>query len=101
MGYFSTRYFLSLGNVAVSLVLGVVAFALCFLIYPDFTEQLLKGASSVKEVIVSGMGNAHYRNVGRFVLHESSIVLMGFTLAARIVVGALIALFSKLSAGRG
>ena len=99
MAPFTTRYFLSLGNVAISLVLGVLLFGFSWLFYPNFTLSLLKGADTLKQWLVASTGNPQHEIIGRTVLHESSIVLMGFTLAARVLVGGVIVLFDKL-AGR-
>ena len=100
MSIYTTRYFLSLGNVAVSLILGVIALIACYALYPNLTLSLFKGAQGIKEWIVSLTGNPQYEIIGRTVLHESSIVLMGFTLLSRIVVGAVIALGSRIIHGR-
>ncbi|MEQ1648323.1 MAG: hypothetical protein ABL898_07030 [Hyphomicrobiaceae bacterium] len=100
MSIYTTRYFLSLGNVAFSLVLGVIALVLCYATFPNLTLSLFKGAQGIKEWIVSLTGNPQYEIIGRTVLHESSIVLMGFTLLSRIIVGGIIALSSRLIHGR-
>jgi hypothetical protein len=96
---FSVRQILSLGNVALSLVLGVVCLVLCFSFFPKFTLELIRGASGIKEKVVSMTGNPQYEIIARTVLHESSILLMGFTLAARVVTGVLLSfvhgLFSR------
>ena len=96
MAPFTTRYFLSLGNVAFSLILGVLLFGTSWLFAPNLTLSLLKGAETLRQWIVSSTGNPQYEIIGRTVLHESSIVLMGFTLFSRIIVGGLIVLFNKL-----
>ncbi len=87
---FTVRQLLSLGNVALSLVLGVAALILSAAFFPDFTLTLMKGAAGVKERVVSMTGHSQYELIARTVLHESSILLMGFTLASRIVVGLLL-----------
>ena len=96
---FSVRQLLSLGNVALSLFLGVAALVLTFAFFPQFTLSLMRGAAGVKEQVVSLTGNPQYEIIARTVLHESSILLMGFTLVARIVVGLLLSfahgLFSR------
>jgi hypothetical protein len=96
---FSVKQILSLGNVAFSLVLGVMALVLTFAFYPQFTLGLMRGAAGIKEQIVSLTGNPQYEIIARTVLHESSILLMGFTLAARVVMGVILSfvhgLFSR------
>jgi hypothetical protein len=97
---FATRYFLSLGNVAFSMVLGVIALAACAIYNEQLLLGMLKQASSVREWIVSFSGAPKMEIIARFVLHESSILLMFFTLMARVVVGFVIALISALFGGR-
>ncbi len=99
MSIFSTRYFLSLGNVAFSMILGVAALAACAVYNEQLLLGMLKQAASVREWIVSFSGAPKMEIIARFVLHESSILLMFFTLLARIVVGLLIALVSGLFGG--
>lgn len=96
---FTARYFLSLGNVAFSMVLGVLALAACAIYNEQLLLVMLKQASSVREWIVSFSGSPKMEIIARFVLHESSILLMFFTLMSRIVVGILIALVSSLFGG--
>ena len=81
-------------------VLGVIALVLCYATYPSLTLSLFKGAQGIKEWIVSLTGNPQYEIIGRTVLHESSLVRMGFTLLSRVVVGAIIALGSRIMHGR-
>jgi hypothetical protein len=97
---FTARYFLALGNVAFSLVLGVIAIALCAMFYEDLALQSLKMAAQLREWIFSQITSPKMQFVARLVLHESSIMLMGFTLFARIVVGAVITFFAWLFTGR-
>jgi hypothetical protein len=96
---FSLKQILSLGNVAMSLFLGVAALVLTFAFFPQFTLSLMRGAAGVKESVVSLTGNPQYEIIARTVLHESSILLMGFTLVARIVMGIILSfvhgLFSR------
>ena len=96
MSVFTTRYFLSLGNVAFSLVLGLAVLVLTFAFFPSFTLSLMRGAAGLKEQIVSLTGNPRYEIIARTVLHESSILLMGFTLLARIIVGLFISMGARM-----
>lgn len=100
MHLFTTRYFLSLGNVAVSLVLGVVALGACAIYNEQLLLTMLKYASSIREWVVTASGSPKMEIIARFVLHESSILLMFFTLMARIVLGAVIAVIAALFGGR-
>jgi hypothetical protein len=96
---FTTRYFLSLGNVAFSMVLGVLALAFCAIYNQSMLLGMLKYASSVREWIVAASGSPKMELIARFALHETSILLMFFTLMARIIVGLLIAMVSGLFGG--
>jgi hypothetical protein len=97
---YTARYFLSLGNVAFSLILGVLALAACAIFYQDLTLQLLKWAGGLREWIVSRTNSPQIEIIARFVLHESSILLMFFTLAARVIVGLFVTLIAWGFSGR-
>jgi hypothetical protein len=86
--------------VAFSLIVGVLALAACAIFYQDFTLQLLKWAGGLREWIVSRTNSPQIEIIARFVLHESSILLMFFTLASRIVIGLFIAIVAWLFGGR-
>ena len=81
------RYFVGLGSVASSLVLGLVALALCAIYNEGLLLQLLKYAASIRDWLVSFRGWPKAEIVARLVLHESSILLMFFTMMARAVTG--------------
>jgi hypothetical protein len=98
---FTTRYFLSLGNVAFSMVLGVAALAACAIYDLPLLNSMLEYAGSVRSWIIKVSGSPAMEAIGRLVLHESSILLMFFTLIARVVVGIVIAVISTLFGGRG
>ena len=100
MHLLTARYFLSLGNVAFSLVLGVLALAACAIYNEQLLLGMLKQASAIREWVVSFSGSPKMEIIARFVLHERSILLMFFTLMARVVVGIIIALFAALFGGR-
>jgi len=44
----ASRYFLPLGNVAISLIVGAVALGFFWFYFPDATLQLFKGAGSIR-----------------------------------------------------
>jgi hypothetical protein len=92
MGYLTMRYFLSLGNVAVSLFLGALLFALCAIYDPMLLESIFARAQALRDWFLSLISNPQIRVLLRPVVHESSIVLMFFTIFSRIIVGAVIAL---------
>jgi hypothetical protein len=85
---FTTRYFLSLGNVFFSLILGVASLAFCAIFFENFTLEMSHSTSPKMEIIA------------RLILHESAILVVGFTIAARIVLGAIIMFFAWLITGR-
>ena len=92
----TTRFFLSLGNVFFSLILGAVALGFFWFYFPDWTLQLFKWAGTVRESLISGTWPARYEVVLRALVDERQIVYMGFVLATRIIVGVLIVLVYKL-----
>ena len=96
----SARFFLSLGNVFFSLILGAVALGVGLFYFPDATLQLFKWAGTLRETLISGNWPARYEVVMRALVDERQIVYMGFVLATRIVVGILIVLAYKVT-GRG
>ena len=100
MRTFTTRYFLSLGNVFFSLILGVASLAFCAIFFENFTLELLKGADSLREWLVSQSTSPKMEIIARLILHESAILVVGFTIAARIVIGAIILFFAWLITGR-
>jgi hypothetical protein len=92
----TTHFFLSLGNVFFSLILGAVALGFFWFYFPDWTLQLFKWAGSIREGLISGTWPARYEVVLRALVDERQIVYMGFVLATRIVVGILIVLGYKM-----
>ena len=92
----TTRFFLSLGNVFFSLILGAVALFFFWLYFPDWTLLLFKWASAVREGVVSGTWPARYEVAIRALVDERQIVYMGFVLATRIAIGLLIMLGYKM-----
>jgi len=93
------RYFLSLGNIAFSMILGMIALAACAVYNEQLLLGMLKQAEVVRGWVTSVSGVPKMEIIGRLVLHESSILLMFFALLARIVVGIIIALVSGLFGG--
>lgn len=96
----SARFFLSLGNVFFSLILGAVALGFFWFQFPDMTLALFKWAGSLRETLISGNWPARYEVVLRALVDERQIVYMGFVLATRIIVGLLIMLAYKLMGRR-
>ena len=92
----TTRFFLSLGNVFFSLILGAVALGFFWFYFPDATLRLFKWAGTLREALLANAWSARYEVVLRLFVDERQIVYMGFVLATRIVVGILIVLGYKL-----
>ena len=96
----TARFFLSLGNVFLSLVLGAAALAFSLFFFPEATLQLYKWARTLGETLLSGVWPAHYEPVLRALADERLIVYMGFVLATRSIVGLLLLLGSRWIAGK-
>jgi hypothetical protein len=96
MSWIIARYFLSLGNVALSLVVAVGALAYCAVFQRPFLLGLFKSAEQIRTNLVSFSGWPDGEIIARLVLHDSTIVLMFFTLAARAVLGLIVILFGLL-----
>jgi hypothetical protein len=92
----AARYFLSLGNVVFSLILGALGLGFFLFYFPDATLQLFKWAGGIREWLASGNWPARYEVVIRALVDERQIVYVGFVLATRILVGLLIMLTYKL-----
>ena len=87
MHWLIIRYFVSLGNVALALVMAVLALGYCAVYQRPFLLQLFKQAAQIRDHLVSAVSWPDGEIVARLVLHESSLVLMFFTLAARAALG--------------
>ena len=96
----TARFFLSLGDVFFSLVLGALALGFFWLCFPEVTLLLFKWASLLRDSLLSAGWSARYETTLRFFVDERQIVYMGFVLVTRIIVGLLIALASRLTSGR-
>jgi site-specific recombinase len=83
------RYFLSLGNVAISLVLAVLALGYCAVYERPMLLSLSKAAAQIRDKILTLMPWADGEIIARLVLHESTVLLMFFTIGARAVIGLL------------
>jgi hypothetical protein len=92
----TTRFFLSLGNVFSSLILGALLFGFFWIYVPSASLQLFKWASALREWIFLGNWPPQYEVALRFFVDERQIVYLGFVLATRILVGILIVLVYKL-----
>ena len=96
MSWIFARYFLSLGNVALSLVVAIFALAYCVIYNQPFLLQLFKQAEHLRSNIVSLTGSPAMELIARMVLHDSTIVMMFFTLLARAILGLVVILFGLI-----
>ncbi len=94
------RYLLPLSHVFTSMVLGVAALAACAVYNAPLLNVMIRYAGALREWIVSISGSPNMELISRFVLHDSSILLMFFTLLARIVTSLIGALLASLFGGR-
>lgn len=90
------RYILSLGSVAVSLLLGLFLFAMTVIYNDAMLVQLSRYAGSIRDWLVSYQGWPKAELVARLVLHDSTILLMFYTLAARAIIGFVTLIFQWL-----
>ena len=100
MSVFSARYYLSLGNVLFSLVLGALALAFCWIYLPEFTLSLFKYASMFREWIFNQGMAAKYEVMLRALIDDRQVVYMGFVLVSRFLVSLLLAFTYWLFGGR-
>jgi hypothetical protein len=95
-GVATIRFLASFGNVFLSLVLGVIAMGFFLIYYPDESNTALRIASAVKEWIVAHAGSARAESILRFMLEDRQLLLMGFVLALRFLLGLVMLVFSLL-----
>jgi hypothetical protein len=84
------RFLISYANVFFSLILGVIAMGLFFIYLPDETVRLQRIAASVHEWIMAFGWSTRVESILRFILEGRQLLLMGFVLASRFVLGIVI-----------
>lgn len=84
------RILLSVGNIVFSLILGALLMAFVAIYSPETLSMLLGWARSLKSVITGTGLNPKYNIWLELLLEERQLLLMGFTVFARILL-ALIA----------
>lgn len=84
------RILLSVGNIVFSLILGALLMAFVAIYSPETLSVLLGWARNVKSVITGTGLNPKYNIWLEILLEERQLLLMGFTVFARILL-ALIA----------
>jgi hypothetical protein len=90
------RYFISLGNVFFSLILGAVAMGFFWYYFPDEFVQLQRGAAQVREWIAGQAWSNRAETILRFLLEDRQLLLMGFVIVVRILTGLVIMLMFKI-----
>jgi hypothetical protein len=80
---------ISLGNVAVSMVVGHIALVYVGIFYPERLRGMLKVAKVVKEWIVEAGIPPRYNIWVDLLLEEKSLLFMFFTVMARFVLSIL------------
>ena len=90
------RLLLSTSTLFFSLILGAFALAFVGYEYPETLSQMLGWARELKAVITSSGLDPKYNIWVELLLEERQLLFMFFTIAARIVLGILAALFMAL-----
>jgi hypothetical protein len=91
------RFLASFGNVFVSLILGVVAMGFFLVYYPAETNTALRIAAAVKEWIVAHAGSTRAESILRFMLEDRQLLLMGFVLTVRFLLGLAVLVLGMLA----
>ncbi len=90
-------------NIFFSLLLGVLAFALCVLYQPDFVQMLQEQAGDFKVVILDMLRDMGFETQVRvltsFVLQDEQFVLMFFVIVTRVVIFFALAFLTWLLGG--
>jgi hypothetical protein len=79
------RILLSVTTIAFSLILGAILMAFTAIYAPDTLSSMMDGGRWLKEVITNTGLAAKYNVWLRFLLDENQLVLMFFTIIARII----------------
>jgi hypothetical protein len=92
-GSATIRFLASFGNVFVSLILGVIAMGFFLIYYPDQINTALRTASAVREWIIAHVWSTRAESILRFMLEDRQLLLMGFVLTVRFLLGFIVLLF--------
>lgn len=82
------RFLFTSGNLIFSLLLGAVAMAICAVWYEETFAVILDVAGRIKIWLTNLGVPTRYNNFIRLLVHESNLVFMFFTIAARLIVSA-------------
>ncbi len=83
------RMSLSMGSIAISMVLGHIALVYVGIFYPERLESLIEVAGTVKKWIVGAGIPSRFNVWVRLLLEEKSLLFMFFSLLARLFVSIL------------
>ncbi|MFZ1106992.1 MAG: hypothetical protein WAN43_01410 [Rhodomicrobium sp.] len=87
------RFILSLSTFVLTMVLALIAFTYTAINYPTAMRDLLAGAQHVRDAVqLASLPDSYMVWVDIF-LQPNQIVLVGFSIAMRIVLGLLFSLF--------
>jgi hypothetical protein len=98
-GSATIRFLASFGNVFLSLVLGVIAMGFFLVYFPDGTNTALRIASAVREWIISHAWSSRAESILRFMLEDRQLLLMGFVLTLRFLLGLVVLVLGWLLHG--
>jgi hypothetical protein len=91
------RFLASFGNVFVSLILGVIAMGFFWVYYPAEFNSAIRVASVVREWIIAHVWSTRAESILRFMLEDRQLLLMGFVLTVRFLLGLGVLLLVVLS----
>lgn len=91
-GSATIRFLASFGNVFLSLILGVIAMGFFLIYYPDQINTALRIASTVREWIIAHAWSTRAESILRFMLEDRQLLLMGFVLTVRFLLGLVVLL---------
>jgi hypothetical protein len=94
------RFMGSFTYLFVSMILGLIVMGLFWYYLPDEFVQLQRSASTVRDWIVGRPWSARTESIIRFLLEDRQLLLIGFVLATRVLLGLLVLPFRALF-GRG
>ena len=80
-------FFRSLWTVVISFLLAVAALSFCAVYQRPFLYEIVKRAKAVKARLVELIPSTDAQLFADIVIHESSLMLMFFTISARLVIG--------------
>jgi hypothetical protein len=86
----------SFSNFFLSIVLGAFAMGTFWYYYPDQFVQLQRSASAIREWIVAHSWSTRSESIFRFLLEDRQLLLIGFVLVIRFLLGLIAVPFRAL-----